>query len=312
MSKILSVSVVSESEAITLYGPTGTRLKEIGDELAKPEIAAPDAIVTMQEARAAVAKISGEYFDAGARLATINAFGFRDWLHEGEVELYEEAARLQCDAVLRGIPASTRDQVLRALTVGPYGDCYKPEEAPIRAESRDFHELQAAVFEQTNADVLWFETVGTIEEAVGMGQVLQKRQLPGIISFIIDKDGRLLSGEDVYDAVRRVDDASGKSPLGYSFNCCPIEGLAPAFHSTLAVGERVLGCYPNASSADPRELCGSEGVQKVDDPKIVGQYLRFLEKAFGLYFVGGCCGHDHESVSWIAGNNDCHLPRVSL
>ncbi|MEZ4086779.1 MAG: homocysteine S-methyltransferase family protein [Candidatus Gracilibacteria bacterium] len=301
-------------ECSTLFGPYGTRLEQIGAEIGNPEIVAPTSVLTSQEAREAVARVAGEYIDAGARVATINAFGLRGLLHEGERRLYEEAILGQQNAMLQGVRTYARDAVLKALSlsVGPYGDCYKPEEAPDRGLAKDFHELQVQGFEKSDADVLWFETIATIEEAVGIGQAAAP-YVPTVISFIIDRDGRLLSGECVRDAIKAVDDASGRTVVGYSFNCCPIEGLTHAFASTEDLG-RVIACYPNASSADPRELCGSDGVQKVEDPKSVGQYLRFLAKRFNLSIVGGCCGHDHESVSHISAipQNDCHFEWHSL
>ena len=183
--------------------------------------------------------------------------------------------------------------------MGPYRDCYKPKEAPCWGLAKDFHELQVQGFEKSDADVLWFETIGTIEEAVGIAQA-SAAYVPTVISFIIDRNGRLLSGESVRDAVKAVDEASGRAVMGYSFNCCPIEGLTRAFADVEDLG-RVIACYPNASSEDPRKLCGSDGVQKVEDPKRVGHYLRFLARRYDLAIVGGCCGHDQQSVSWISG-----------
>ena len=75
----------------TLFGPYGTRLEQIGKEIGRPDIVAPTAVLNSQEARDAVSRVAGEYIDAGARVATINAFGLRELLHQGERVLYEEA-----------------------------------------------------------------------------------------------------------------------------------------------------------------------------------------------------------------------------
>lgn len=316
VNTVLGVNGGSE-ECSTLFGPYGTRLEQIGKEVGRPDIVAPTAVLTSQTARDAVAQIAGEYVDAGARVATINAFGLRRLLHEGEHRLYEEAIQAQQDAMVRGVRTYARDGVMKVLSVGPYGDCYKVEEAPCRGLAKDFHELQVKGFEKSDADVLWFETIGTIEEAVGIGQAAAS-VVPTVISFIIDEKGRLRSGESVRDAIQAVDDATRPNLVRYSFNCCPIEGLEPAIASAGELAGRIIACYPNASSEDPGKLCGSDGVQKVKDPKQVAQYLRFLAKRHNLVIVGGCCGHDQESVSWISGvadvvgRNDCHLHRHSL
>jgi S-methylmethionine-dependent homocysteine/selenocysteine methylase len=64
-----------------------------------------------------------------------------------------------------------------------------------------------------------------------------------VISFTVETDGRLPSGQELRDAVAEVDDATDNAPAYYMANCPPTH-----FEDVLAHGslERVRGLRANA------------------------------------------------------------------
>lgn len=280
-----------------LFGPYGTRLDEVGCS------SEPLAVLEDGRSRSAVAHVAREYIKAGADVATVNAFGLRRLLHEpGERKTYFDALEGQHDALVAALNGAV-NAVRRVLSVGPAYDCYKPLEAPGRSEAAEFHEDQAYAAKFLNVDAIWFETLNTIDEAIGVARAAKKHNVPCVVSFVLNKNGQLLSGEDVADAIRAVDGETARAPLGYSFNCCPIEALEPALKRCGKLRERVVAVYPNASSKPQEALCGLSNQQgevaKLNNRDHTVQYLSFLARKYDLSIVGGCCGYDHQDIGRI-------------
>lgn len=150
----------------------------------------------------------------------------------------------------------------------------------------------------------WFETVSTIEEAIGIARATAHHRTPCLISFVIDHDGNLLSGENPLDAIRAVDAATSHFPYGYGFNCCPIEGIPKALEKLGDLASRIKALYPNASSRPQRTalegLSSSTGqVIGARDSDGVAKYLNHLARKYRIEIIGGCCGFGTEDVSKI-------------
>lgn len=280
-----------------LFGPYGTRLDEVGCS------SDPMAVLEDGRSRAAVAQVAEEYLHAGAEVATVNGFGLRWMLHKpGERKTYFEALRGQNEALVEVLNGNA-DAVRKVLSVGPSGECYEPEQAPGRVEAAEFHEDQVEAARVLHVDKIWFETLNTIEEAIGVARAAGKHAVPCVVSFVLNKRGELLSGEDVAESIRAVDLESGHGPLGYSFNCCPIEALEPALRRCEKVLDRVVAVYPNASSQSPEELSGlsreTGEVARNGNRSDTARYLAYLARKYHLSIVGGCCGYDHRDIGLI-------------
>ncbi|NIS67247.1 MAG: homocysteine S-methyltransferase, partial [Gemmatimonadales bacterium] len=55
--------------------------------------------------------------------------------------------------------------------------------------------------------------------AVGITGAAQDAGIPVVISFTLETDGKLPSGQALGEAVRAVDDATGGAPAYYMINC---------------------------------------------------------------------------------------------
>jgi S-methylmethionine-dependent homocysteine/selenocysteine methylase len=210
------------------------------------------------------------------------------------------------------------NEVIRVISLGPGGDCYKPQEAPDRLQAEEFHGYQASEVAELDVDFAWFETVNTIDEAVGIALAAKKAGVRCIISFVIDSEGDLLSGESVADALREIDGVTQNYPFGYSLNCCPIEGIQKAFQKCGPLRQRIIAVYPNASSFPQSKLSGKalhDHVLGVVDPEGVAAYLHGLARENHLQIIGGCCGFTPDDVAKIShavrhGIVQSHLPRT--
>lgn len=307
-------------EPKTLFGPHGTLLEDEERRTGIVGLADPVQILNGPRYRDAVTRVERSYLEAGARVAATNTFRVRHVL-EGKdptrIDRYQAIVRghlLALQTAIDGID----DEIIKVISLGPAGDCYKPQEAPDRVQAAEFHGYQASVVAQLDVDFAWFETVNSIEEAVGIALAAKKAGVRCVISFVIDSDGDLLSGESIFDAVREIDGATQNYPFGYSLNCCPIEGIQKALQKCGPLRQRIIAVYPNASSFPQSELSGKalhEGVLGVVDPEGVAAYLHGLARENHLKIIGGCCGFTPSDIAKIShavrsGIVQSHLPKT--
>lgn len=279
-----------------LFGPYGTALELRGAELGIPDLHHSAKILEGGAYRAATIEVARRHAVV-ADIATTNTYGSRVLLRDGDLQLYRDVVEAHHSAVIEALNGSGPRKIYHAVG-GTCAGSYDPDDAPSMEDARDFHAEQLAVAKGLQGiSAVLFETINTSREAMGIALAAKAFGLPVILSFVIDKHGRLLSGESLADSMAEIDDASGSYPLGYSLNCCPKEGIAPALDAFNA--NRVIGVYPNASSADPRTFDGSEGVMGVEDHELYADVLAQIARTNNLAFVSGCCGIDEKLIGSI-------------
>ena len=89
--------------------------------------------------------------------------------------------------------------------IGSRGDGYNPAELMNELEAEHYHAEQIATFAETNADLVTAMTITYAEEAIGICRAAQKANIPVVISFTVETDGKLPTGESLADAIARVD-----------------------------------------------------------------------------------------------------------
>ncbi|MBI2638130.1 homocysteine S-methyltransferase family protein [Candidatus Peregrinibacteria bacterium] len=289
----------------TLFGPHGTLLEDEERKTGIIGLADPKQILNGPRYRDAVISVARSYIDAGARVAATNTFRVRhvlDGSDPSRIDRYRAIVRghlLALQTAIDGID----EEIIRVISLGPAGDCYKPHEAPDRLQAEEFHGYQASTVAQLDVDFAWFETVNTIEEAVGIAIAAKKAGVRCVISFVIDSEGDLLSGESIYDAIREIDGVTNNYPFGFGLNCCPIEGIQKAMQKCGSLRHRIIAVYPNASSFPPNELSGKalhDHVLGVVDPDGVAAYLHGLARENHLQIIGGCCGFTPKDIAKIS------------
>jgi len=184
--------------------------------------------------------------------------------------------------------------------IGPRGDGYKPDAIMSAEEAEDYHAEQIDVFRSTEADMVCAFTLNYAEEAVGIARAAKVAQMPAAISFTVETDGKLPTGQSLKDAIETVDAESGGAPVYYMINCAHPTHFEGALASGEAWVKRVRGIRANASTRSHAELDDATDLD-AGDPVDLGRRYRVLRNRFGHFNVlGGCCGTDHRHVEQIS------------
>jgi homocysteine S-methyltransferase len=86
-------------------------------------------------------------------------------------------------------------------------------------EAEDYHRAQIETFAGTAADLVTAMTINYAEEAVGLARAAEQANMPVVLSFTVETDGRLSTGQSLGDAIEQVDDATSGYPAYFMINC---------------------------------------------------------------------------------------------
>ena len=184
-------------------------------------------------------------------------------------------------------------------TLGPRGDGYVPGELMTARQAQDYHAEQIAVFADTEADMLGAFTLTNVPEATGIARAAKEAGMPVAISFTLETDGKLPTGEALGDAIAAVDAASDAWAAYYMINCAH----PTHFESTLAAGgkwlARLRGIRANASTRSHAELNEAPDLDAGDPAELGRQYGALVRRYPHITVVGGCCGTDDRHIACI-------------
>ena len=185
--------------------------------------------------------------------------------------------------------------------IGPQDDGYNPTTMLSVDEAREYHSTQIATFADTAADMVTAMTLTYVDEATGLARAASDAGLPAVISFTVETDGRLPSGQGLGEAIEEVDAATSEAPAYYMINCAH----PTHFESILEAGApwvaRVRALRANASSKSHAELDELDGLDPGDPADLGARHAALRDKLPWLNVLGGCCGTDHRHVAEI-----CH------
>lgn len=184
--------------------------------------------------------------------------------------------------------------------IGPRGDGYVVGDTMSPAEAAAYHGLQARAFREAGAEMMSAITMTYVEEAIGVTRAAMAVALPVVISFTVETDGRLPSGQRVTDAIAQVDDTTGGAPAYYMVNCAHPTHFLDEVRDGGGPMSRVKGIRANASRLSHAELDVATECDRGDIAELAELYAA-LGAVLDLRAVGGCCGTDHEHVAAIAG-----------
>jgi S-methylmethionine-dependent homocysteine/selenocysteine methylase len=184
--------------------------------------------------------------------------------------------------------------------IGPRGDGYNPTATMSAAEAEDYHGEQVATFRKTEADMIAAITMNYVEEAIGIARAADQAGMPAAISFTVETDGRLPTGQPLKDAILAVDRATRAAPAYFMINCAHPTHFASVLERDEPWVQRIRGLRANASKRSHAELDAARDLDAGDPVELGGQYLEMLKKRPHLRVFGGCCGTDHRHVEAIA------------
>jgi S-methylmethionine-dependent homocysteine/selenocysteine methylase len=143
------------------------------------------------------------------------------------------------------------------------------------------------------------------EEAIGIVRAAQRARMPVAISFTVETDGNLPTGETLKSAIERTDAATSSYVSYYMLNCAHPSHFEHVVAGGEAWTERIRGLRANASSKSHAELNESSELDTGDPLQLASDYARLKKSMPNLNVMGGCCGTDHRHVEAIA---NCCLP----
>jgi homocysteine S-methyltransferase len=189
--------------------------------------------------------------------------------------------------------------------VGPEGDGYAPETMLSADGAESYHATQIATFADTAADVVTAITMTYAAEAIGVTRAAAAAGMPVVISFTLETDGRLPSGQTLGDAIQQVDNATDGAPAYFMINCAH----PTHFEDALSGGEpwlrRLGGLRTNASTKSHAELDEAETLDEGDPADLAARHAALKSLVPSVNVLGGCCGTDHRHVdaicdAWLA------------
>ena len=200
-------------------------------------------------------------------------------------------------AELRNRYASDVSPLVISGCIGPQDDGYNPKQMLSAAEAADYHSTQIGTFADTEADMVAALTLTYVEEAIGIARAAESAGIPAAISFTLETDGRLPSGQHLSEAIEETDDATGGEPAYYMINCAH-----PTHFESVLKGpwtSRIRGLRANASTKSHAELDEATELDDGDPEDLGARYAQLRGRLPALNLLGGCCGTDQRHVGRI-------------
>jgi S-methylmethionine-dependent homocysteine/selenocysteine methylase len=201
---------------------------------------------------------------------------------------------------LRAEHENPRTRVVISGCVGPRGDGYVPASAMSAESAEAYHVQQIETFADSAADMVCAITMNYVEEATGIARAARRAGMPAAISFTVETDGRLPTGQMLHAAIEQVEEATDGYPLYYMINCAHPTHFQDVLIKGLPWVERIRGIRANASRMSHAELNDAPALD-IGNPGELGQEYAALKRRLPqLNVMGGCCGTDHRHIEQIA------------
>lgn len=184
--------------------------------------------------------------------------------------------------------------------VGPAGDGYSADVRMTTDEATAYHEPQLQTLASAGVDFATVLTMTHIDESIGAALAAKAAEIPVTVSFTVETDGALPSGQSLQAAVEAVDAATGDYPDGYGINCAHPEHFAGRLSADEAWCSRIGLVQANASRMSHAELDEAPELDPGNPAELAVDIAALRDQLPGLAIVGGCCGTSHTHIDQIA------------
>jgi len=284
------LTTLSQPHQLILDGATGTELNRRGVDTGLPLWSA-NALMNDRDAKI-LRQIHEDYLRAGADIITTNTFRThrRALAPSGNANRALELTRRAVDTARAAIASVKSDSPkFVAGSISTLEDCYRPDLVPPDDELRAEHSERIHHLIECDVDLILIETINTIREAVIVAKLAIITGTPVVVSFVCDREGKILSGETLTEATNQL------LPLGISgigVNCGPTPNLAkPLAELQAACGKDFpLIAYGNIGYAD--EEVGWVNTDSENPKAYCNHAIHWPVK-----IVGGCCGTSPEHIA---------------
>lgn len=194
---------------------------------------------------------------------------------------------------------TARSPMVISGCVGPRGDGYDPGVLMSPEVAEAYHAAQIGTFAQTEADLVTAITMTHAGEAIGVTRAAQAAGMPVVISFTVETDGKLPTGQPLKEAIQEVDAATDRAPVYYMITCAHPSHFETVFDDQ-AWMERLRGIRANASKRSHAELDEAADLDDGDPIELSQQYGDLRAQFSQINVLGGCCGTDYRHIEQIA------------
>jgi len=195
---------------------------------------------------------------------------------------------------------TARTRVVISGCMGPRRDGYAPDRAMSERAAESYHRPQVETLAATAVDMVCALTMTHAEEAVGIVRAARGAELPVAISFTVETDGNLPSGQSLQAALEHVDEATSGYVAYYMINCAHPTHFDKVLSGPGPWLERLRGVRANASRKSHAELNEASELDAGNPTELGAQYADLRRRLRRLNVMGGCCGTDHRHVTRIA------------
>jgi S-methylmethionine-dependent homocysteine/selenocysteine methylase len=217
-----------------------------------------------------------------------------------EQELHDaNRASVAFIAGLRAAQGGNGKPIVLNGIIGPCGDAYAPERSMSADEAERYHAQQVGWLAATEVDMVTGVTFNQADEAAGLVRAAAAAGLPVVISFTVETDGCLPSGQPLGDAIRAVDQATGSAAAYFMVNCAHPDHFFSVLDDS-AWARRIRGIRCNASRLSHAELDQCAVLDDGDPLELAQAYQALIGRMPWLNVLGGCCGSDLRHVTAIA------------
>ena len=215
----------------------------------------------------------------------------------GYSEAQLDALNRKAIALLEEVAAEFDGPVVISGCIGPQDDGYKPAATLSADEAQAYHATQIGTFADAAADLVTATTMTYAAEAIGIARAAQAAGIPVVISYTVETDGRLPSGQALGDAIAECDAATGGAPAYYMVNCAHPTHFADALDGPWT--ERIRGLRANASTRSHAELDEATALDDGDPADLGARHGSLSARLPQVTVLGGCCGTDERHVAAI-------------
>jgi S-methylmethionine-dependent homocysteine/selenocysteine methylase len=206
-----------------------------------------------------------------------------------------------CNQLRRTWASRVEGDIVVAGIIGPRGDGYVADLPDSADEAAHYHQPQAEALRQGGVDMLIGVTMTSSAEAIGVARAAAAVGLPVAISFTVETDGRLPSGEALGQAIEGVDaDRADARPAYFGINCAHPSHFDAALARGGAWRERIRAVRANASAKSHAELDAAEALDAGEPDDLAQRYVRLRDALPALNVLGGCCGTGEAHLKAIA------------
>lgn len=211
-------------------------------------------------------------------------------------EINEKAVDLMID--LKKAFENDLPSIVISGCVGPRGDGYSPINLMTVEDAQEYHSSQIRIFINKPVDIISALTMNYLEEAAGIALACNSMNLPVVISFTVETNGKLPTGMTLKEAIEQVDGIVQDPPIYYMINCAHpshfIEELRGGAEESWI--KRIRGIRANASSKSHAELDESVDLDRGNPAELGLMYKKLKALLPHINVLGGCCGTDEEHV----------------